>query len=171
MKKFIFIFLFLLPISNYSYATSPHFLDFKYVLNNSEAGKKAQSFLKSKLDKGIKSLQDKEKKILSEEKKIIEQKKILSPEDYKKKVNDLRSKVSSLQKERSSLLENVAKQRAKAKNELLKNLNPIIKEFMEEKNIRMVLDKKSLLLADENLEITEEIIKRLDKKLKSIKLN
>ena len=75
MKKFIFIFLFLLPISNYSYATSPHFLDFKYVLNNSEAGKKAQSFLKSKLDKGIKSLQDKEKKILSEEKKIIEQKK------------------------------------------------------------------------------------------------
>ena len=65
----------------------------------------------------------------------------------------------------------MAKQRAKAKNELLKNLNPIIKEFMEEKNIRMVLDKKSLLLADENLEITEEIIKRLDKKLKSIKLN
>ena len=171
MKKFIFIFLFFLSIANYSYATSPHFLDFKYVLNNSSAGKKAQSFLKSKLDKGIKSLQEKEKKILSEEKKIIEQKKILSPEDYKNKVNDLRSKVSSLQKERSSLLENVSRQRTKAKNELLKNLNPIIKEYMEEKDIRMVLDKKSLLLADENLEITEEIIKRLDKKHKSIKIN
>ena len=76
-----------------------------------------------------------------------------------------------MQKERSSLLENVSRQRTKAKNELLKNLNPIIKEYMEEKDIRMVLDKKSLLLADENLEITEEIIKRLDKKLKSIKLN
>ena len=171
MKKFIFIFLFFFIICNYFYAKSPHFFDFKYVLNNSSAGKKAQSFLKSKLDKGIKSLQEKEKKILSEEKKIIEQKKILSPEDYKNKVNDLRSKVSSLQKERSSLLENVSRQRTKAKNELLKNLNPIIKEYMEEKDIRMVLDKKSLLLADENLEITEEIIKRLDKKLKSIKLN
>ena len=42
---------------------------------------------------------------------------------------------------------------------------------MQEKKIRMVIDKKSLLLADENLEITQEIIKRLNKKLKSIKLN
>ena len=42
---------------------------------------------------------------------------------------------------------------------------------MQEKQIRMVVDKKSLLLADESLNITEEIIKRLNKKLKSIKLN
>ena len=69
------------------------------------------------------------------------------------------------------MLNSVAKQRAKAKNELLKTLNPIIKEYMKENNIRMVLHKKSLLLADENLEITDQIIKRLDKKLKSIKLN
>ena len=76
-----------------------------------------------------------------------------------------------MQKERNTLLETVAKQRSKARNELLKNLNPIIKEYMEEKKIRMVIDKKSLLLADENLEITNEIIERLNKKLKSIKLN
>ena len=42
---------------------------------------------------------------------------------------------------------------------------------MKEKNIRMVLDKKSILLADENLDITEEITNLLNKKLKSIKLN
>ena len=41
---------------------------------------------------------------------------------------------------------------------------------MNEKKIRMVIDKKSLLLADENLNITEEIIGRLNKKLKSINL-
>ena len=37
--------------------------------------------------------------------------------------------------------------------------------------IRMVVDKKSLLLADQSLNITDEIVKRLNKKLKSIKLN
>ena len=42
---------------------------------------------------------------------------------------------------------------------------------MKEKNIRMVVDKKSLLLADENLNITSEIMDLLNKKLKSIKLN
>jgi Skp family chaperone for outer membrane proteins len=68
-------------------------------------------------------------------------------------------------------LEKVSKQRSKAKTELLKNLNPIIQEYMKEKNIRIVLDKKSILLADENLNITQDIIKRLNSKLKSIKLN
>ena len=68
-----------------------------------------------------------------------------------------------MQKERSTLLDNIAKQRSKARNELLKNLNPIIKEYMQENKIRMVVDKKSLLLADENLDITQEIIKRLNK--------
>ena len=42
---------------------------------------------------------------------------------------------------------------------------------MKEKKIRMVVDKKSLLLADENLDITKEIILVLNKKLKEIKLN
>ena len=86
------------------------------------------------------------------------QKKVISAEEYKKKVTDLRNKVQSLQKERNSLLEKVSKQRSKARAELLKNLNPIIKEYMKEKNIRMVLDKKSMLLADESLDITQDII-------------
>ena len=35
----------------------------------------------------------------------------------------------------------------------------------------MVVDKKSLLLADENLDITKDILSLLNQKLKSIKLN
>ena len=42
---------------------------------------------------------------------------------------------------------------------------------MKEKNIRMVVDKKSLLLADQNLDITKEILDRLNNKLKSINLD
>ena len=42
---------------------------------------------------------------------------------------------------------------------------------MAEKNIRMVLDKKSLLLADEKLNITKDILNLLNQKLQSIKLD
>ena len=41
---------------------------------------------------------------------------------------------------------------------------------MKEKNIRMVVDKKSLLLADDALDITDDIIALLNTKLKSIDL-
>ena len=173
MKK-IFKLLSLIAIITFQtnlYADVPYFIDFKYILNQSDAGKKAQQSLKNKLDNGIKKIQAKEKSIKEEEKKIIAQKKIISSEEYKKKVNELRNKVSNLQKERNKILNDVSKQRTKARNELLKNLNPIISEYMKEKKIRMVVDKKSLLLADENLNITKDIMNILNTKLKSIKLN
>ena len=65
----------------------------------------------------------------------------------------------------------MAKKRAKAKETLLKNLNPIMKDYMSEKKIRMVVDKKSILLADENLDVTKDIMNLLNKKLKSINLD
>ena len=147
------------------------YVDFKYVLNESKAGKEAQIYLKKKLDNGIKDLKAKEKSIQEEEKKIIQQKKVISAEEYKKQVKALREKVSSLQTQRNNLLDTVAKQRSKARAELLKTLNPIIKNYMKENTVRLVLEKKSILLADENLNITEEITGLLNKKLKSIKLN
>ena len=170
-KKITFIWIIFLIFQTNLSADVPYYLDFKYILNQSDAGKKAQTYLKNKLDNGAKALKKKEKAIQEEERKIIQQKKVISAEEYKKKVTDLRNKVQSLQKERNSLLEKVSKQRSKAKTELLKNLNPIIQEYMKEKNIRMVLDKKSILLADENLDITQDIVKRFNSKLKSIKLN
>ena len=42
---------------------------------------------------------------------------------------------------------------------------------MKTKNIKIVMDKKSLILADESLDITKDIIKLLNDKIKSIKLN
>ena len=171
IKKILFVVLFFFS-SNFSlHAEVPHYLDFKLILNESDAGKKAQNFLKKKLESGIENIKKKEKSFQEDEKKIIQQKKIISAEEYKKKVSELRNKVSEIQKERGKLLENVAKQRTKARNEILKNLNPIIKNYMNEKKIRMVIDKKNILLADETLDITKDIMALLNKKLKSINLN
>ena len=169
-SKFFFIILFSISLHSYLFADVPRYLDFKFILNSSVAGKKAQNFLKNQLESGLKNISQKEKKILEEEKSIINQKKILSQEEYKKKVSELRKKVSSLQKERSSLLESVAKKRSKAKETLLKNLNPLVKEYMIKNNIRMVIDKKNLLLADDKLDITKDVMELLNKKLNSINL-
>ena len=50
MKKIFVFFIFLnLLICAPIKADTPYFLDFKYILNNSDAGKKAQDFLKKNL--------------------------------------------------------------------------------------------------------------------------
>ena len=170
MKKF-FLTLLITLWSSFLFAETPYYLDFNYILNESNAGKKAQTTLKKRLDSGIKSLNGKEKSIQESEKKLIQKKKIISAEEYKKEIQTLRTSVAKLQKERSELINSIAKKKKKAKDELLKNLNPIIKDYMIEKKIRMVVNKKALVLADENLDITQDIIKIFNTKLKEIKLN
>ena len=142
MKIFKLIILISLIFTTNLIADNPFFIDFKYVLNESTAGKKAQADLKSQLEKGIAKLNKDEKKLREEEKKLIQQKKIINQDEYKKKVDELRTKVSKLQKDRQSLLNNVAKQRAKDRTELLKNINPILECYIKEKNIKMIVDKK-----------------------------
>ena len=68
-------------------ADVPHFVDFKFILNQSKAGKQAQDFLKKKLNDGIKKLQDQEKKVQEEEQKIIKQKKVLANKEQKLRLN------------------------------------------------------------------------------------
>ena len=171
--KFIYklvIICFIVVLNQQPLQAQTYFLDFKFILNESDAGKKANKLLNNELNQGIKKLKDTEKNLQKEEKNIIQQKKILSPEEYKKKITALRSKVSSLQKERNLLLESVAKKRRTARKQLFDSLNPIVKNYMGEKNIKIVLDKKNVLLGDENLDITKDIMGLLNKKLKSINL-
>ena len=169
-KLFILIIIFNFFGSNVS-AQTPHYIDFQQILNKSIAGKKAQDELKSRLNKNIEKQNTNQKNLQDEEKKLIQQKKLLSQDEYKKKVDELRKKVSNLQKNRSENLQKIAKQRAKAKQELLDALNPLIKKYMSEKQIRMVIDKKDLILADERLDITNDIMKLLNAKIKSVKLD
>ena len=75
LYKFRFLIIFTLFFQSNILADVPYFLDFKYVLNESVAGKDAQNYLKNKLDNGIKKLKSKEKTIKDEEKKLIQQKK------------------------------------------------------------------------------------------------
>ena len=59
IRNFIYI-VFFITFTSVSYADSTYFVDFKFILNESNAGKEAQKFLKNKLDKVIKP-QSKEK--------------------------------------------------------------------------------------------------------------
>ena len=171
MKKIlVFIFLCLLN-SSMSHAENSYFIDFNKVLNKSNVGAESQTKLKKKYTSEAQKFEKIEKNIRDEEKKIISQKKVITQEEYQKKVEELRKKVSELQKNKRNSLNNIADSRSKAKTTLLKAVNPIINKYMVDNKIRIVLDKKSVLMGDTNLEITDQIIAILNKELKSLKVN
>ncbi len=92
----------------------------------------------------------------------------MKEEEFKKNIVDLRKKVQKLQKDKQKSINQLATSRAKAKKELLNKLNPIMKKYMEDNKIRVVLDKKNILLGDKTLEITSQIMEILNREVKSI---
>tara|TARA_B110000285_G_C15096378_1_gene602218 strand:+ start:23 stop:532 length:510 start_codon:yes stop_codon:yes gene_type:complete len=168
MKKLIFIVLFFLSFSFNSFADNSHFINFSKVLNDSKAGAEAQKKLKDKISTEQKKFRKIEGNIKNEEAEIISQKKVLSPEEYQKKIQSLRKKVANLQKNKQTSLGGLSKARNEAKETLLKAVNPIIKKYMEDNKIRVVIDKQGIILADTNLEITDQIIAILNKEVPSL---
>jgi len=171
MKKLISITLLYLVFSLNASADNSYFIDFNKILNGSKSGAQVQKNLQNKLKAETVKYKQLENDIRKEESEIISKKKVLEAEEYKKKVQALRKKVADLQKNKQSAYNNLAKSRDDAKKTLIKAVNPIIKKYMEENNIRLVLDKKSVILGDTTLEITDQIITILNKELPSIKIN
>ncbi len=154
-----------------SFANDVYFIDYSKVMNESNAGKKAQDTLKKLLSSSNKKFNETAKKLREEENKLISQKNVLDKEEYKKKAEALRKKVFNLNKERQDKIKNIALKRKKAGDEMLKNLNPILGKYMEENNITVVIDKKNVLMGNKKYEITSQIIQILNKELKSININ
>ena len=146
------------------------FIDMKFILNNSSAGKGAQDFLKKTFENNQKKLADQENKLKKEENDLISKKATLSKEDYKKKSDELRKKVLLYQNERKSSLEKLAKQRAEARKILLEKIDPILLSYVKENGISVVIDKKDVVLGNNDLNITNVIIEKLNKDLPSLNL-
>ena len=51
-------------------------------------------------------------------------------------------------------------------NKFFKKITPIIENYVSEKNIDILLDKKNIFVASKKKNITQEIIKIIDSKIK-----
>lgn len=76
-----------------------------------------------------------------------------------------------MQKSKQASFNAIAKSRNQAKQQLLKAVNPILQKYMEENEIKIILDKQAVVMGDENLEITNQIISILNKEIPSLKKN
>ena len=146
------------------------YLDMKFILNNSKAGKGAQDLLHKSFQENQKKFLDKENALKKEESDLLTQKTILTKEEYQKKSDNLRKQVIDYQSQRRTSLEKIATQRTEARQQLIEKLDPILKTYIEENDVSLVLDKKNILLGKTDLDITFTIVEKLNKELPSLSI-
>ena len=168
LVKFFVVTLLLLICTYASAEQKVAYLDMKFVLNNSKAGKGVQDFLQKSFKDNQKKFLDQENGLKKEESDLLAQKTILSKEEYQQKTDDLRKKVIDYQSQRRAAIEKITTQRAKARAKLIEKLDPILQTYIKENNISLIVDKKNILMGSSNLDLTNIIIEKLNKELPSL---
>ena len=169
LKIVFFVFL-ILNFYNLSFAGEIYFIDMQRILNQSKAGKEAQDFLKNKIVTEDTKIKKEGESLKKEEIDLIAKKKTLSAEEYKKILNQLREKNIKFQRKRVNFTTGIAKQRADARDRLLKTLDPILTKYMSENNVQIIIYRKYIVLAQSNLDLTDKILEIFNKELKSLNL-
>jgi len=146
-------------------------LDMKFVLNESKAGAGAQNFLQKSFKENQKKFTDEENNLKKEESDLLAKKTVFSKEEYNKKSDELRKKVIKYQRERRESLDKITKQRAEARQLLLKKIDSILNTYINENNISLVIDKKNTFGGNANVDITNIITEKLNKEILSLSLN
>ena len=142
------------------------YLDLDNIVKSTKAGKSIINELKASRDKALKKFQQKEKALKKVEEDINKQKNVLSKEELKNKILDFRKEIASFRKDREKLNNDLNIKRIQELEKFFKKINPIIAEYVEKKNIDIVLDKKNIFLANKNNDISNEIIKLINEKIK-----
>jgi len=146
------------------------FVDMDKVISTSKSGSSILKQLTDLNNKNFKFFKNEEKNFKEKEKILISQQNIISEVDFQNKVNELKSEIKNYNQNRNKIVADFNKLKVNNTNNLLKLINPILIKFSNDKEISIILQKKDLVVAKTELDITDEVIVIVNKKVKEFKI-
>ncbi len=165
IKRYILTICFILKTSILYAEASIYYVDIDYILNNSKPGVKIISTLDKSKKKNDSELDKLKKNIKSKNDEITKNKNLISEKEIKTMVEDLRNQIANFENKKKEYSNNLKIKQQKMFNELLVQVNELIKDYMEKNSIEIILNKKTILVAKSNLNLTNEILKIVNKEL------
>jgi outer membrane protein len=166
MRIFLFFFYIIFFFNiNVSANENIAYLDIDYLIKNTIKGKKIISLLEIDNKNLSNKLLDQEKTIIELNNDINSKKNILSKTEIDNQVKKLNQLVSDFTENKKKISNEFELKKNKEILNFFNEIRPIIEEFMIKNSISIVLDKKNILLANKNQEITNDVLLLIDKNL------
>jgi len=146
------------------------FIDMDKIISTSKPGSSILKQLTNLNNKNLKFLTSEEKKFKEKETKLISQKNIISENDFKNNVKKLKSEIKNYNQNRNKMMADFNKLKIDNTNNLLKLINPILIKFSNDKEIAIIFQKKDLVVAKTQLDITDDVIKIINSEVKEFKI-
>lgn len=169
MRKFNII-LFILLFTGNSYANNVVYLDIQFLINNSNLGKVYKEELLVIQNKLKSELKSKEDLIKKKEIELNNQKNVLKQKEFEKKLKDLDNLIIDYRTYSNKEKKKINKQKKTYSDKIIKLINPLLTTYVEKNNIKIVIEKKNVLIGIKTLDITNEILKILNNETQKKKL-
>ena len=163
---FLIIIFFIFGPSNLWSSEKIAFLDIEFIINKSEPALVIIKKIEKIRDQETKKLKEIEDNLKKKNEELIKTKNLISDEELKKKISSLRDEAKSFDELRKKTITELNIKKNKELNEFLKLINPIIQEYMKEKSIDMIIDKKNIFMAKSKNDITKDILEIVNTKIK-----
>ena len=147
------------------------FVDMNIVISKSKVGASILNQLSDINDKDLIILKKEEKIFKEKEKKLISQKNIISETDFQTKIDELRSEINAYNQNRNIMIRDFKQLKIDSTNKLLILINPILLRYSNDNGISIILQKKNIVIGQNELDITNEIIKIVNNDVQNFKIN
>ena len=136
------------------------------LINQSNIGKSVLKKI-SDLDKqNVDNLKKKNKELKDFENDLKTKKNVISEEAFQLEVNNLKKKVNSFKKDKNKMVKDFNQFKKKELDYVFEQITPIIKTYMDENSISILLDSKNIFMGNIEVDLTEEILNLINKKIK-----
>ena len=170
--KFIIVSIFIILFSTQIKAEQKIvFVDMDRVMKESAVGKSLLQQLDKADSKNKKVFSESQKNLVTKRDKITSQKNILSKEEYENKVIAINKEFATFQKESQKNVTLLRSGRDKAMKKIFTELQAILAEYSKKNDLTFIVDQKNIIIGRADLNVTNDILKLLDSKIKKIPLN
>ena len=109
-----------------------------------------------------------ENKIENFKNKLITQKNVLSNDEYNKQVKSTEKEIINFNNEMNKMNEDLKLLQEKSKKKFLEQINLILSSYAKTNSIDIILNSNSIILGQNILDITDEILVEFDKNVETL---
>ncbi|WP_157845912.1 OmpH family outer membrane protein [Kiloniella litopenaei] len=145
-------------------------VDTKKVFQSSKAMQQVNQTVVGRKNQFQQEFRQKEQGLLSKHQELVRQKSILAPEVFAQQKADLDKQAAMIRSEAKERNKSLTQLRNSGLNEIKKHLDVVIKQIVDAKKLDLILAKTSLVYSQNSLDITDEVIQKLNASLPALTL-
>ena len=144
------------------------YIDLNFIVSNSVVGKKINELITNESNKLIGKHKKEEEKLRNKKNEILTKKNILSEKEFENEVKEHQKNVDKYHSEKKEDLNKLNKKNIDLSRNFMIKIDKIVIEYAKNNSIDLLLKKDALIVSNSQLDISKDILKEVDNKLKKI---